>query len=184
MKKNNNEIINNIFVNNYIILYKLISYITKISLYDLERYASIKLNEKIIKNNVYSYYTIYLSIFNDKNYIITVHSKMDYQKSIYIIILNNYFGKNYLTDYMFRDKYGKKYINNIIIYEVNLKQCYIKEKTSKSNENLIAIGSFLYYPFNYKKNYVLLKNILNNKEIKVLNGHLKNDKNNSYHLNY
>ena len=37
MKKNNNKIINNIFVNNYIILYKLISYITKISLYDLER---------------------------------------------------------------------------------------------------------------------------------------------------
>ncbi len=184
MKKNNNKIINNIFVNNYIILYKLISYITKISLYDLEKYASIKLNEKIIKNNVYSYYTIYLSIFNDNNYIITVHSKMDYQKSIYIIILNNYFSKNYLTDYMFRDKYGKKYINNIIIYEVNLKQCYIKEKTSKSNENLIAIGSFLYYPFNYRKNYVLLKNILNNKEIKVLNGHLKNDKNNSYHLNY
>lgn len=79
MKKNNNKIINNIFVNNYIILYKLISYITKISLYDLERYASIKLR-KIIKNNVYSCYTIYLSIFNDNNYIITVHSKMDYQK--------------------------------------------------------------------------------------------------------
>ena len=102
------KIINNIFVNNYIILYKLISYITKISLYDLERYASIKLNEKIIKNNVYSYYTIYLSIFNDNNYIITVHSKMDYQKSIYIIILNNHFSKNYLTDYMFRDKVENK----------------------------------------------------------------------------
>lgn len=184
MRKNSIKIINNILINNYSILYNLIAYITKISLYNLEKYSIIKLNDKIIKNNYHNLYTIYLSTFKDKNYIITIHSKMEYKKFIYVIILNSLSSKNHLTDYMFRDKYGQSYINDIVIYELNLKQCYIKEKGKKTTNSLITISSFLYYPFNYKNNYTLLKDILNIKEIRLLNNKLKNDKNNSYHLNY